>query len=211
MFCPLCHSQDYSSVGSNGRRTFYHCKICNLIFVPSYIHLSAGEEKKRYSLHNNKKNNADYVCYLNRIASILDKISILAPEIIDFGSGEDYVLTRIIREKGINCAPYDPLYDIGIENLSREYDIVMICEAIEHFRDLYTEAGLIRRLCRKYGYVVIHTMLYDKKENVPQWWYAQDETHVNFFNENAMCCLAGMMGMKIFFSDGKNTVIFFNM
>jgi SAM-dependent methyltransferase len=207
MICKLCRYIECSSAGANGERSFYYCPQCGLIFVSPAGYVSFNREKIRYCHHDNSASSKGYVSYLTGVAHFIDDIPIANPDILDFGSGHDYVLTRILREKGFGCSPYDPLYDIGKENLSKTYDIVILCETIEHLRDLNEELELIGRLCKPDGYVVIHTMLYDKKENIAQWWYAMDETHINFFNIRTLQYLSVLMNKKIVRSERKNTVI----
>ena len=207
MSCNLCRSNDVRCVATKGKRSFYHCPHCQLISVPSSQHLSLLEEKERYSHHENCADNPDYVGYLTEFSSELDRISVNQPSILDFGSGHEYVLTRVLREKGFCCAPYDPLYNLGLENLAVKYDIVVLCETIEHLRDLQAEIKLINRLCKPEGYVLIRTRFYPDKNAMATWWYALDETHVNFFNGRSLEYVARMLERKVIYSDHERTVI----
>jgi hypothetical protein len=178
-----------------------------LIFVPFHEHLSPAEEKERYSHHHNQVDNNEYVRYLTEVSGEIDRIPVGDPLVLDFGSGYDYVLTRILREKGVRCEAYDPLYGLGAEALSGSYDIVILCETIEHLRDLRSEMLLCKRLCKSGGYILIKTRLYTTKDAFPSWWYAVDETHINFFNEHAIGYLASMIDKKIVYSNNKDLVI----
>ena len=175
--------------------------------MPPWQHLTVAEEKERYSHHHNAADNPGYRRYMTDISAEIGRIPVKEPSILDFGSGYDWVLTRVLREQGLHCEPYDPLYEIGMENLDRSFDIVILCETIEHFRNLKNELGLVRRVCKPGGYVLIHTRFYDKKEKVPDWWYAVDETHINFFNDYACAYMAKLMGRTLYYSNGKNIVI----
>jgi len=207
MICNLCHASDCPRLNTNGKRTFHYCGRCQLISAPPHEHLSLFEEKQRYSHHRNFADNPDYVRYLTEFSREIDRIPTEHPAILDFGSGPEYVLARVLREKGMLCEPYDPLYGIGKEALLKQYDIVILCETIEHLRDLRAELRLCGRICKKTGYIVIRTQHYATKESVPSWWYAIDETHINFFNDYSFSYMASLLDMKVFYSNGKNTVI----
>ena len=207
MNCNLCRSNDVRCVATKGKRSFYFCPQCQLVSVPASQHLSLSEEKERYAHHENFADNPDYVRYLTEISHEIERIPVKRPSILDFGSGHEYVLTRVLREKGFCCAPYDPLYNLGLENLAVKYDIVVLCETIEHLRDLQAEIKLINRLCKHEGYVLIRTRFYPDKNAMATWWYTLDETHVNFFNDRSLEYVAGMLGRKVLFSDNERTVI----
>lgn len=208
MDCKLCSSANVIPLGSNGTRTFHFCPVCELIFVPSDEWLSPEEEKLRYANHENSAENPDYVRYLTGISHEIDRIPTSYPKILDFGSGPEYVLTRVLRKRGFACEPYDPVYDLGEEQLSSQFDIVIICETIEHVRDIQKELLLLQRVCNPWGYIFIHTELYPRKEDFLNWWYALDPTHINFFNDNAIVTLARLLKRGIFYTNNKNEVIF---
>ncbi len=194
-------------LGSNRTRTFYFCPVCELIFVPSAEWLSPEEEKLRYANHENSAHNSEYVRYLTGISREIDRIPTPHPKILDFGSGPEYVLTRVLRKRGFDCEPYDPVYDLGEEQLSSQFDIVIICETIEHVRDIQKELLLLQRVCNPRGYIFIHTELYPRKEDFLHWWYALDPTHINFFSDNALVTLARLLKRSIFHTNNKNEVI----
>jgi hypothetical protein len=175
--------------------------------VPPEDHLLPAEEKLRYSHHDNQATNAEYRNYLLGVSQEIDRIPVSDPMILDFGSGPDYVLTRVLREKGKQCVAYDPVYGLGMENLDRSYDIVILCETIEHVRDLHAEAHLLRRISKPVGYVLIRTQLYKNEKAVLDWWYAIDETHINFLNERSCAYLAKLLGKENFYSNNKDMVI----
>jgi SAM-dependent methyltransferase len=178
-----------------------------LISVPSDEWLSPEEEKARYANHENGADNPDYVRYLTDISHEIDRIPIDTPRILDFGSGPDYVLTQALRKRGFNCEPYDPVYNLGEEHLLSRFDIVIICETIEHIRDIQKELLLLKRVCKPLGYIFIHTELYPRKEDFLHWWYALDPTHINFINNKAMDSVSGFLQRGIYYTNNKNVVI----
>lgn len=207
MYCKLCESPKAFSLGSNGSREFIKCPDCDLVFVSPEAWLSPQDEKARYEHHENRADNPDYVRYLTGISHEIDRISILNPKILDFGSGKEYVLTRVLQSRGMNCAAYDPTYDLGLENLTSRFDIIILCETIEHLRDLGEELQLLRKLCKPEGYIFIRTRLVPRDCDILKWWYAIDTTHILFFNETTLGILASIMGRSVFYSDGIQSVI----
>jgi len=91
------------------------------------------------------------------------------------------VLTILLTENGFDCTAYDPLFNINIDNDGSPYDIIILCEVIEHLRNIEAEMKKIKNLLKKDGILIIRTRLYPSVEKIENWWYAQDRTHINFF------------------------------
>jgi 2-polyprenyl-3-methyl-5-hydroxy-6-metoxy-1,4-benzoquinol methylase len=180
-----------------------------LVFVPQRYHLSRHDEKARYALHTNTFDDPGYVDYLRRFCRELDAIPLAAgPTVLDFGSGPGFALTRLLRdEKGIDAHPYDPLYGIGMDAPGRTYDLVVLCEVIEHLRDLDTELATIRRLRSPGGYVAVRTEPYDETTDFTSWWYAHDPTHINFFHRDTMTVVAHRLNGRVVHTNGRNIFV----
>jgi hypothetical protein len=172
--------------------------------VPECGHVGIEEEKKRYALHENSPGHEGYCHFLNDLVSVVIKQAPVPGRILDYGSGKNAVLTRLLREKGFDCTAYDPLYRIGKEALSKTYDTVVLCEVIEHLRDLKKELASIKNTAGKSGKIFIRTQLYPSLENFAGWWYKNDITHVNFFSRQAISKFAAKLGRKNVLSCGKD-------
>lgn len=192
--CPLCHACTITGHACNSIRSFLRCSTCGLVFVPSDQHLSVQDEKRRYDLHTNTIDDTGYVAYLEGVADAVAGLGVRDPSVLDFGCGKHAVLARILAGKGVRCESYDPLYGMGADCLGRRYDVVVVCEVVEHVRDLRSELGVIRSMVRSGGYVLIKTLLVPEDAPFAGWWYAQDLTHVNFFSERSLCFVAGAVG-----------------
>ncbi|MDL5503118.1 MAG: hypothetical protein QSU88_07870, partial [Candidatus Methanoperedens sp.] len=65
--CPLCNNFTFYLITftkdceRQGKRIYFHCHKCDLIFVPEQFHLSPPDEEERYLLHNNTLSNEGYV------------------------------------------------------------------------------------------------------------------------------------------------------
>ena len=205
--CPLCLHEKTSLIGSGFGRTYVYCDFCHLVFVPKCEHVSSARERAEYDLHENDNSSQSYRRYLGQVAKEVIGIGYSSPKILDFGSCKDYVLTRILREQGYSCEAYDPLYGIGSSALEKKYDIVVLCEVIEHLRDLPRELELIGNLLEPDGALYIRTQFYENKETVPTWWYANDVTHINFFCLQSLQYVAKKLKRKLTKDDGKRCVL----
>ena len=193
--CKLCLASDCVPVGRNKHREFVHCPSCGLVFVPPAHWLTLDEEKTRYAFHDNSPSNAGYVRFLGQVADVVAGLGGGKSRVLDFGSGENAVLADILRQRGFDCAAYDPLYRRGQEALRSRYDLVILCEVIEHLRDLRGEMRLLKECLGQCGRVVVRTQCYPSVAEMPSWWYARDATHLNFFAERTLECAAELCGL----------------
>lgn len=194
--CGLCLATACALAGRNKHREFFHCPDCGLVFVPRAFWLSEEEERARYAHHDNSPSNEGYVKFLGQVADVVTGLGIGQPRILDFGSGENAVLTDILRQRGLDCVAYDPLYGKGRAVLDRRYDVVVVCEVIEHLRDLRGEIRTLKDCLGPDGQVVVRTQCYPSVAEVGAWWYARDATHLNFFAERTLSFAAGLCGLR---------------
>ena len=205
--CPLCGSEGPAHFASDTKRSYLRCPACALAYVPSEFFLSQEAEKERYERHNNTAADADYAAYIRGFAADLRRIPLADPAVLDFGSGPSRMLEQILGEAGIECISYDPLYGIGLDVFDRTYDVVALCEVIEHLRDMRAELGRVRSVLAAGGFVALRTEIYGHATDFAQWWYAQDPTHVNFFCEQTIERAAEHLGLEIYDSNGKNVFL----
>lgn len=196
MKCKLCKNDSAEPLINNSKRTYLHCINCGLIFVPEEYWIDNEEEKKRYLLHNNSRKNLGYVKYLNQIVDIVKNIKQENKNILDFGSGKEAVLTDLLVDQGFECSAYDPLFGINLKNQNQQYDIVILCEVIEHLRDVLKELNFINSLLKKNGVLIIRTQLYPSIDTIENWWYTQDKTHINFFSKKSIDTAAQLLRRK---------------
>jgi hypothetical protein len=167
-----------------------------LVFVPRKFWLGADEERARYAHHDNSPSNAGYVKFLGQVADVVAEIGSGRARVLDFGSGDRAVLAEILRQRGFDCVAYDPLYSTDRSALRERYDVVVLCEVIEHLRDLRAEMLSLRECLIPGGHVVVRTQCYPSVAGVTSWWYARDATHLNFFAERTLECAARLCGLR---------------
>lgn len=190
MTCPLCNFNNISVFNKDKKRTFFKCLDCNLIFADRGNLLSIKEEKERYSLHDNTISNKGYVNYLTSVVKLIETVYEKDSSILDYGCGENAVLSALLKESGKICCSYDPLYNIGKDCLPTTFDIIVLCEVIEHIHDINKEMSLIKTLLKENGVLIIRTEFVNNNIDFTKWWYKEDPTHINFFSCESMDALA---------------------
>jgi hypothetical protein len=207
MNCRLCDSSRCTPLTVEDTRSYFRCGACGLIFVPLRDHVSVEEEKRRYGLHENRPGHEGYVRFLTELVAIVAQETPPPGTVLDFGSGKEAVLTRLLRERGYDCTAYDPLYNTGAGALAKTYDTVVLCEVAEHLRDLEKAVGEIKGAAGSAGKIIIRTRLYPSPEEFTRWWYKDDPTHVNFFCNRSIEKLAELLGRKKVRQEGADIFV----
>jgi SAM-dependent methyltransferase len=201
--CKACGCGRTVFVNKDKRRPFYRCMMCDLVSVPEKYWLSVDDERARYDLHDNSISNDGYVKFLSAVADVaIKEYRHPRMRVLDFGCGKDAVLCRLLWDRGGDCCAYDPLYKISLPKVGNsdnlyKFDMIILCEVIEHLRDLMGELRRICGLLREGGIIIIRTRLYEDPSVFPNWWYAQDPTHINFFSAESLNKIAGMIGKRV--------------
>jgi len=164
--------------------------------VPEAQWLAVDEERARYAHHHNVASNEGYVKFLGEVAEVVEGLATRGARVLDFGAGENAVLTGMLRGRGFECVAYDPLYELGTPALEASYDVVVMCEVIEHLRDLRAEIARLGGCLAPGGHIVVRTKCYPSVEQIPSWWYARDPTHLNFFSVRALEIAANLAGLS---------------
>lgn len=197
MICRLCKSSKCNYLSKDKRRSYFFCDNCGLIFVPKQDHVGLSEEKDRYEKHENSINNKGYIKFLNEIVKTVKRYAEKDSKILDFGCGKSEVLGYLLKRNGYKCTGYDPLYEKGFVQVNSKFDIVILCEVIEHLRELDKELDLLKELIKPEGKLIIRTQLYKTPDSICKWWYTGDITHINFFSKKAIEHFASKIGLKL--------------
>lgn len=213
MQCPLC-ATDSKFFFSKRTGDYFHCENCQLAFLDPKKHLSDEGDKARYSQHNNDLNIQGYRDFLTKAFSPL--LPHLKPGMIglDYGSGPKPNGEELLRELGHICHSYDLHFTPKEHNdtvLNQTYDYVILCEVIEHFKNLKADLNRALSLLKKDGLLYIHTGFSPEKtklkEQFPAWYYHHDQTHVIFFNEQTFLALHQFFDLELI-SISLNSVLF---
>lgn len=202
MICKLCGYSDCMLYLSDKKRNFHHCPNCRLVFVPQENWIRFDDERRRYELHTNTQEHEGYLQFLGKIAHVIDQKFNTNDLILDFGSGKSAVLSEILQKKhGFKCDSYDPLFNLPLKSNELKYDVIILCEVIEHLRQINNEIELIRKHLSENGAVIISTKFYPEKEYFRCWWYKEDPTHINFFRLETLSYIANKLNKTVVSSD----------
>ena len=208
MKCRLCQGENCEPLCKDKRRSFLYCNDCGLIFVPPYDHVSLSEERLRYDKHNNTVNNKGYVKFLDEIVKTVEQHAEKESDILDFGCGSSAVLVHLLQKRGYRCAGYDPLYKKVCDQVDSGFDIVILCEVIEHLRAIDTELDFIKTMLKPRSKVIVRTQLYKTPDSIRDWWYARDFTHINFFSKKSMELAGLKIGLELVSVHNEDIFIF---
>jgi hypothetical protein len=206
--CPLCNSSSIKLGFKSSNRDFFRCINCDLVFVPSTYFLSPSDEKKRYSTHENGYENSGYRKYFETTLSKIESCGVSFDEktVLDYGAGEEFVLTKMLLDRGVNSTAYDPLYGLTVDNNSK-FDIIIASESIEHFVNPIVEFENMKSKLLSFGVLAFRTELTDSIKELSQWWYANDPTHISFFSSKTMEFVASFFGGTTLLCDKKNITV----
>ena len=186
MSCPLCNSSSTPIFHTDNSTKYYRCSDCELIFLSKKSILSFDEERGRYASHNNVSSDPRYIKYLTKTVDFVEPHRDSNSKILDFGSGKNAVLEYVYKNRGIKIDSYDPMYGIGLSLEKKSYDIVILCEVIEHLINPKKELEFINSLLKTDGMIFIRTSIFNDSMDFATWWYRKDPTHIIFFSNRTI-------------------------
>lgn len=202
--CHLCLSQD--TTRQNHRKyELVRCNVCDLVFVPFDKHLSRIEEERRYELHENSIEDPGYVDFLRQLITPIEKSVPNGSHILDYGSGPEPVLAKLLRCDGYHVDIYDPFF--APEKPQGAYSAITLSEVIEHFAHPREELEVLKRLLEPNGVLGIMTLRHTKNTDLETWHYVQDPTHVAFFSDTTFQWIERVFGFKRIFDDENRVVL----
>ena len=175
--------------------------MCSLVFVPPSQFLSAEDEKKRYDLHRNSPDNADYRRFLGRLFTPLQQRLATGSSGLDFGSGPEPTLSRMFEEAGHSMMIFDQYYKHAPTALDRRYDFIAASEVVEHLREPGKELDRLWACLKCGGWLGIMTKFAEEPAAFPRWYYKNDLTHVCFFSRAAFTWLAATWNADLIIAD----------
>lgn len=205
--CPLCsNTKSFFYLTGPDSRKYNVCNFCKLIFTETRHLPSTQEEIKRYLEHNNDIQFPGYVNFLNQaIEPVLPYIN-TAQQGLDYGCGPTPTLSVMLKQKGISCDDYDPLFFPELPD--KTYDFIFATECFEHFFFPAKELARLDNLLEPGGLLVVMTELWTTAEAFRNWYYVNDLTHVSFYHQHTFNYIAKKYGLKQLESKNKRIVLF---
>ncbi|HPN84205.1 MAG TPA: class I SAM-dependent methyltransferase [Victivallales bacterium] len=204
--CPLCSDPGFKESAVSGKRSYHICSNCHLIFMDSKCRLTPEKEKSRYLMHRNNAENKGYLDFLNQLISPTLPFLKLGMHGLDYGSGPQPILSKLLKDRGFQCDNYDIFFADNI--LSPPYDFIFSTECFEHFHNPGHEIRKICGLLRPGAILAVMTEFWTTKENFESWYYSRDLTHVSFYNEETMNFISSKFALEILLIDSKRIIIF---
>jgi hypothetical protein len=204
--CPLCQKFDTELFHEDKFRSYFQCKKCCLIFVPTYQLLSPEEENARYNLHKNFPDDPNYRKFLSRIFNPIQKLIAPKSKGLDFGSGPGPTLSLMFEEAGHTMSIYDHFYANRPSVFKEHYNFITASEVVEHLFNPRKEFDRLWNCLKPGGYLGIMTQFAPDKKAFVSWHYKNDLTHVCFFTMGTCKWLAEQWQAKLAFAD-KDVVI----
>lgn len=159
-----------------------YCSSCFSISQEAQ-NLSEEEEIKHYLNHKNDIYDIDYQNFVSPIVNEVLKNHTKNEKGLDFGSGKNSVIKKMLADKGFSQEIYDLYFAQNKAVLPVKYDFVTCCEVVEHFKNPFEEFSLLKNLLKPNGSLYIMTELYIEGTDFNKWYYKNDPTHVFFYSE----------------------------
>ena len=188
--CPLCNYNLTESFYRDSYREYLKCSNCDFVFVPKIYHLSENGERARYDSHNNNPEDDRYRNFLSQLLSPLQERIPKNASGLDFGSGPGPTLSLMLEECGYSVDLYDKFYAKNDIVFEKQYDFITASEVVEHLRQPFVELSRLMGLLKSNGVLAIMTQILTPQKDFEQWYYKNDPSHIGFFSEKALNCLA---------------------
>lgn len=156
----------------------------------------AEDEEKRYRQHNNDVNDPRYQQF---VSPLVDKVLQKYDQNhygLDFGAGPGPVVSKLLGEKGISMALYDPFFWNDRSVFNKKYHFIICCEVIEHFRQPVREFILLKNLLQPSGSIYCMTEILSNKTDFMQWYYKNDPTHLFFYRYQTLLWIKNKLGFS---------------
>ena len=119
---------------------------------------------------------------------------------MDYGCGTGTVASLVLEDLGYKTvALYDPFFQPDEGYLSKSYDYIICCEAMEHFYYPKEEFSKLRNLLKPFGKLFCKTSLLKSESSAEEfsyWWYNNDPTHVFFYTVETLGYISKHFGFK---------------
>lgn len=208
MNCHICNEKTGSFTDEKTNIKYYQCTDCEYIFKSPECHQDLSLQKERYDLHENDEDHVGYRAYFQRFLDFTLPLAGAPENALDFGCGRSILLAKMLRENGIACDAYDPLYHPDTMSDSKKYELIVCTEVFEH---LHQPGEVFERLLERLeegGYLAIQTQFHPNElGRFKTWYYHQDPTHVVFFTTQTFKVLCEIHGCEFIGDNGKNMLL----
>ena len=208
--CKICLKDSKPIVDTKTSKIYHKCLECEYIYLDEKFYIDEEKEKLHYDKHHN---NLDSLGYVKMFEDLVEEfVKPYANDInnaLDFGCGEGEVLPIVLERYKIKCDRYDLFYFPTKIYESKNYDLILSTEVIEHLKNPLAMLEEILKRIKQNGYLVLMTAFHPRNnEDFLKWWYIRDITHIGFFTIKTFEFLAKKYNLEILKHNCKNTIIF---
>ena len=196
--CPVCEAR--------GKLVFFqvvedvrYCRCLNCmatLMMPEHWP-DAERERAVYALHDNDPYDPGYRRFLSKVSVPLAEKLEAGMAGLDFGCGPGPALARMMEEAGMQMSLYDPLFAPDPSVLERTYDFVTCTEVVEHLRQPASVFRQLDGLLEPGGWLAVMTCFQNDDSRFVRWHYRRDPTHIVFYREETLACIAEQMGWEL--------------
>ncbi|MBU1862340.1 MAG: class I SAM-dependent methyltransferase [Candidatus Omnitrophica bacterium] len=210
--CSVCSGTVKIIPGDSTVLDYYWCASCDYIFIDEGKILPPDEEKRRYGLHENTRNNEGYVAMFNEfIAKAVTPYRKNIKTVLDFGCGPGPVLASLLQEEGFEVDTYDIHFAPDEVYRNKSYDLITATEVFEHLKDPLITTSFLREHLTPNGIMAIMTLFHPgNEEQFKTWWYKREATHISFYTPRTFKKLATLCKMNVVMVDKKNVCVLSN-
>lgn len=199
------------NIQSSRERFFYLCPSCSLVFQTEESLPLPVEERTRYELHINDKEDEGYHNWLSSFIKSSVTPWYHEGRILDFGSGPQPVLSDLLKTKGYPVFSYDPYFaPRWPEENEASFSLILLCEVLEHIHDPVKEFKRLRSIAAEGAILSLKTQFLPslRSDDFKGWWYKEDTTHIRFFNPESLKVLGEISGWDLMNQDGKSLAVY---
>lgn len=208
--CKICGTPTTSFRIDQMNILFHECSFCEFIFKDESHYITEEKELEKYDMHHNDDDNIGYVNFLTNFVDAAVMPYIKSGSALDFGSGPNPVLSRILSEKyPFQVDIYDLHYSKDKIYESKKYQLITSTEVVEHLANPLEYFELFHSLLLPKGILSIMTLFYPKdKKQFANWFYIRDVTHLSFFTPKTLEQIAKLVGFQMIYTNEYRYAVF---
>lgn len=207
--CKICEESVRAFSDVKKGLIYYRCGSCGFVSLDNQFMVNREAEKKKYDQHNNSLENEGYVQMFEDFIEVT--IAPYAKEIqtaLDFGSGPEPVLSKLLERRGFEVDIYDLYYAPTKVYEGKKYDLITSTEVFEHLSKPLEALELLVKHLKSNGYIALMTKFPPKDDTeFLAWWYRRDPTHISFFTPKSFEVMAEKMGLRVLNIINDNIVV----
>lgn len=208
MDCLICGHDTQTFIDEKSMINYSYCPHCQCISKSSEHFRPIPEQKERYDLHENDPEDEGYQAYFQRFLDFVLPLVGRPQTALDFGCGRSSLLADMLRNEGVECDYYDPIYHPENINDNKKYQLIVSIEVFEHLHDPKAIFESLLERLEEGGYLALQTQFHPNDiEAFKRWYYHLDPTHIVFFTPQTFKELAEIYGSEFVAENGKNMVV----